>query len=406
MPRLPAALLTICVAMPVLAASPQSAPLTPIRTQAELQRYLHIAPIQDTPLAPLPPASRKRFLAQMQFTPHGVYFSSDSEPDAELTYPQIVRLYALFGQKPPSDNMGVTPAQQQRFERERIEDARRRGCVPAQCPESEVEKHFDEQSAIKPDFTLPDAQRFAAEKRDYDRLFGGFFRASNTLHSLGNPDLRLLTRALRMALYAAPDAEHVAQLRRLLQEIQGRGMTEDADFETLYAAEIGTRQFTEAAMLHKEHPGMHVAELPTFVPESVSENGQPTVLSIDTHSSTMRRQAIDLGGPLRIVIIVGCHFSEDAAHAIEADAQLRSLFAQHTIWLANPAEQIGDVSAWNRQFPDFPMHVAWSQDEWSMLPNWGMPTYYVYRNGQLVKQFSGWLGIAKLKQSLREAGAL
>jgi hypothetical protein len=405
MSRLPAALFAVCLAMPVLAASTQSALLTPIRTQAELQRYLRETPIQNTPLGALPPASRKRFISELAFRPHGIGINF-GEPVAELTHPQIVQLYALFGQPPPFDDMGPTPAQQQQRKLERIEDARRRGCVPAQCPESEVEKRFDEQSALKPDFTLPDAQRFAADKHNYDRLFGGFSRDPNALHNLGDPDLRLLTRALHLALYAVPDAEHVTQLRQVLDEMQRRGMTADADFEDLYAAEIGTRQFAEAAALRKEHPGMHVTALPTFVPGQAPKKGLPTALSVDVLSNTMHRQAFDLGEPLRIVVIAGCHFSQDAAHAIEGDAQLHPLFAQHSIWLAMPSEQIGDVSAWNQQFPDMPMHVAWSQDEWSMLPSWGMPTYYVYRHGQLVKQFTGWFDTAKLKQSLHEAGAL
>jgi hypothetical protein len=33
-----------------------------------------------------------------------------------------------------------------------------------------------------------------------------------------------------------------------------------------------------------------------------------------------------------------------------------------------------------------------------------MPSYYVFRHGRLARRFSGWLGVDKLKQSLREAG--
>lgn len=403
MPRLPAILLGVCLATSAMGTSPPAPAL--IHSQAELQRYLRETPIQATPLAALPPTSRKRFLEQLQFGPHGVGINY-GEPVAELTHPQIVQLYALFGQPPPSSDMGLTPAQQRQRALERLEDAKRRGCAPAKCPETEVEQRFDQLNAVKPYFSMPDAQRFAAEKRDYDRLFDGFFRGPDTLRNLGAPDLRLLMRALHFALYAVPDTGHVVQLQRVLQEMQRRGMTGDADFEDLYAAEIGARQLAEAAVLRKEHPGMRAGVLPTFVPDRDPEHGLPTALSVDAGTDTMRRQAFDLGGPLRIVVIAGCHFSEDAARAIEGDAQLRPLFAQHSIWLAMPAQPIEDVSAWNRQFPDFPMHVAWSQDEWSMLPSWAMPTYYVYRNGRLVKQFSGWLGMDKLRQSLHEAGAL
>jgi hypothetical protein len=79
---------------------------------------------------------------------------------------------------------------------------------------------------------------------------------------------------------------------------------------------------------------------------------------VDEDTDTMRRQAFDLGGPLRIGVIAGCHFSEDAVRAIEGDAQLRPLFAQHSIWLAMPSQPIEDLSAWDRQFPGLRMHVA------------------------------------------------
>lgn len=399
--RFAAALLAACLAMPAVAASNDS---TPIRTPAELQRYLRETLIQFTPLAPLPPASRKRFLGQLAFRAHGVDIDY-GELAAELTSPQIARLVALFGQTAPA-GFGLTPAQQQRRVLERAADAKRRGCVPAQCPESEVEQRFDALSAIKPRLALPDVQRFAAEQRDYDRLFGDFFRAPDSLRSQSDPDLRLLVRALQTALYAMPDAAHAAQLQRVLGEMQRRGMTEDADFEALYAAEVGIRRFAAAATLRKQHPGMQVATLPRFVPEPAPERDRPTVLSVDASSDTMRRQAIDLNGALRIVVIAGCHFSEDAARAIHADATLRPLFAQHAIWLAAPSERISEVSAWNRQFPDSSMHIAWNRQEWSMLPSWAMPTWYVYRGGRLAGQFAGWLGTSALKQSLREAGAL
>lgn len=76
-----------------------------------------------------------------------------------------------------------------------------------------------------------------------------------------------------------------------------------------------------------------------------------------------------------------------------------------TLMEAAPSQRIEQVVDWNREFRDLPMHVAWNQDEWSVLPDWGMPTYYVFRHGRLARRFSGWLGITRLKQSLREAGA-
>jgi hypothetical protein len=403
--RLPYALALAGLAAYV-AAMPSPAADRPIRSRAALERYLHETPVQATPLAPLPPASRRRFLAQLNFGPRGIDINLD-EPSAELTHAQTVQLFALFGQEELAEELqlGLTPTQKAQRDREREEDSRRRGCLPEQCPESEIERLYDQLNAIEPHASLPDAQRFAAEKRDYDRLFARF-QKPDRLRELGAPDLRLLARAVRRVLYAAPDPDHVAQLRDDLAEMQRRGMTDDEDFVDLYHAQIGARQFEAAAALRVQHPRMGVPALPAFVPGPTPPAGLPTALSVDAQSGTMRRKGIDLSGPLKIVVIAGCHFSEDAARAIADDAQLRDLFAHHSLWLAGPSQEIGNVADWNRQFGDFPMHVAWRQQEWSMLPNWSMPTYYVFRDGKLEGQFSGWSGIAELRQSLSEVGVL
>jgi hypothetical protein len=396
---------TVCLAAFPVATSLQAAGPT-IRSQAELEHYLRDTPMEATPLAPLPPAARRRFLAQLRFGPHGVDIGL-GEPEAWLTRSQVARLFALFGQQALAEGLelGLTPAQKARRDREREADARRRGCIPDRCSESEIERRFDQLIAAEPHTSLSDAQRFAAEKQDYDRLFARFQRIDR-LRELSAPDLRLLVRALQQTLYVVPDAGHVAQLRGDLTEMQRRGMTGDEDFIGLYQAEIGIRQFDQAAALLRQHPAMGAPALPAFQSGSALPAGVPTALDVDRKTDTMRRRAIDLDGPMKIVVIAGCHSSEDAARAIEGDADLRALFARHSIWLAAPSQRIEQVVDWNREFHDLPMHVAWNRDEWSVLPDWSMPTYYVFRHGRVAKRFTGWLGIARLKQSLREAGAL
>lgn len=404
MPRILIALLLATLGWAAQAAPASSDRLLPIRSEAALQRYLREVPTAATPLASLPPASRKRFLAQLEFRPGGVDINY-GEPAAELTSPQIAALYALFGQPAPT-GIGLTAGQQRQRQRERAADARRRGCVPARCPESAIEQRFATFSARKPDFAMPDAQRFAAEKRDYDHLFGGFFDPPDALQAAGDADLRLLARALHSTLYAVPDTRHVRQLEQVLRAMQRRRMTDDDDFKPLYAALVALRRFSDADALRREHPGMQAPGLPAFVATPTPRAGIPTVLDVDASALSMRRQAIDLDDGMRIVVIAGCHFSEDAARAIAGDSQLHALFVEHAIWLAAPTESFDDVAAWNRQFPAMPMRIAWNHDEWSMLPSWAMPTYYVYRNGKPTGRFAGWLGVDRLRQSLHEAGAL
>ena len=151
---------------------------------------------------------------------------------------------------------------------------------------------------------------------------------------------------------------------------------------------------------------MRITDAPTLIEGTTSPGNLPTALSVDVAAHTMKRDAFDLSTPLRIVVVASCHFSQDAARAIEADSRLRPLFVRHAVWLAGENETFGEVEEWNKAFPDQPIHIAWKDSEWSMLDSWGMPTFYVFRHGRLAGKFIGWHGLESLRQSLKKAGAL
>ncbi|MGC1548560.1 MAG: hypothetical protein WA777_08520 [Rhodanobacter sp.] len=323
----------------------------------------------------------------------------------ELTQAQVAELYTLFGAEQVVKGVGLTPAEQAIRQRERAEDAKTRDCAIKTCPESEIEQNYDELVLQKEDSSLPDAERFARHNQQYDRLFAKY-QQPDSLRSVSSPDLRLLKRAVESTVFVLPDAAHVAQLQMVLAEMQRRGMAEDNDYASLYRALISTRQFAEAKTLAQQHPGMDAGTFPAFSQSKTLPQGWPTALTLDKQSQAMSRAAFDLSSPLRIVVVADCHFSQDAARAIEADAQLNPLFAQHAIWLASQEEPFDSAIDWNRKFPDQPIHIAWQNSEWPMLDSWAMPTFYVFHDGKLTKKFNGWNDLKTLKQSLREAGAL
>ena len=222
------ALLVLALAMPVKAET--TATHTPITSKAELDRYLRDTPSGSSPLDRLSPGARRRFLAELTFSPQWVGVPYE-EPAAELTQPQIEAIFALFGQQSPP-GIGLTPEEKSRRDQERAADAKVRGCAPADCPESEIEHRYDSLVTTKADFTLPDVQRFAVETRHYDQLFAEY-QTADRLHALSAPDLRLLQRATHTALYALADPAHTAQLRLDLDEMQRRGMLQDKDYERL-----------------------------------------------------------------------------------------------------------------------------------------------------------------------------
>lgn len=397
----------LLLALPALwlSAAPAMAGQAPLNSKAELAHYLRDTPTGTSPLDQLSPGGRKRFLAQLVFGERGLAGLSLDDPQNELTHPQIVRLLALFGAESYADGKGVTPQRQAQLARERAADAAARGCTIKTCPESQIEQRYDELVTWKPGSSLPDAERFARIGQHYDRLFASD-QSPEHMHSVSPPDLRLLKRAADRAVFYLPDKTHIAQLQGNLAEMQRRNMTEDTDYQGLYKALVASRQFATAATLARQHPGMDVATVPTLRKGAPLPQGWPTALTTSDQGRAMTREAFDLSTPLRIVVVASCHFSRDTARAIASDSQLRPLFANHAVWLASQNESFRAVADWNREFRDQPIHVAWQNSEWSMLDSWAMPTFYIFRNGRLIRKFSGWHGLPTLKQSLREADVL
>lgn len=403
MNRVQLAVLVLCLSPACIVVASSTAP-APITSRAALARYLHDTQPGTSPLDDLSLGGRKRFLAQLDFGPHGLRGMSLEDPANELTRPQIVQLLALFGAQSHAVD-GLTPAEQSRRNHERTQDAASRGCAVDTCGESMLERRYDEFVLQETVPSPSPAERSTWVERRYDRLFGDA-QTPESLRLASHTDLRLLKRAAEAVVFHAPSPTHIAQLRMDLAEMHRRGMASDKDYARLHQALITGRDFDAANTLARHHPEMGIPVIPTFRRAASPPPGQPTALTVDARTGTMARQSFDLSAPLRIVVVASCHFSRDAARAIRADAQLRSLFAGNAIWLASQNEQLDAVSDWNREFPDQPIHIAWHDSEWSMLDSWAMPTFYLFRHGQLVTKFSGWKDVDTLKQSLREGGVL
>lgn len=397
----------VCIlSAPAAFAFDQNAVRTPITSRAQLDHYLKTVPPGTSPLDKFSPGARKRFLAELEFGSHGLTSVPVAEPAHELTHPQVVALFSLFGVEKYAQGLGLAPTERAHRQHERVATAKARGCKVDACPETAIEKAFD-QLVLHADIgssSLP--ERAAAIAHAYDRLFTRYQEPSS-LPNVDAPDLRLLKRAVENVLFYAPDAAHIGQLRDDLAEMHKRSMGTDESYTKLYRALVATRQFRQARALAQNHPGMSVAPLPVFHEPSHLPPGRPTALSLGGDGKNMTRQAFDLDTPLRIVIVASCHFSKDAARAIKQDPQLQPLFAGHAIWLADQSEPIANVEDWNREFPHQPIHVAWQNSEWPKLDSWNMPTFYIFRHGKLVDQWHGWpadTGMQTLRRHLREDG--
>jgi len=109
---------------------------------------------------------------------------------------------------------------------------------------------------------------------------------------------------------------------------------------------------------------------------------------------TLVRRTVTLDPHAQVVVIAGCHFSKDAAEAIETDPVLRPLFSRNTAWITpageNPADP--DLARWNRDHPLAALRTAYRESEWPAIDTWNMPTFYFLRDGRVVAKVVGWQG--------------
>jgi hypothetical protein len=115
------------------------------------------------------------------------------------------------------------------------------------------------------------------------------------------------------------------------------------------------------------------------------------VWRVDGSGRKLTRAVVDLA-PLQIVVTASCHFSKDAARDITADALLGPVFEKRAQWLvpAPGSESIDAVRLWNTELPRALVAMIYDREEWSLLPHWNMPTFFIVREGKVIDAESGW----------------
>ncbi|HEX5340391.1 MAG TPA: hypothetical protein VFX47_05880 [Gammaproteobacteria bacterium] len=379
-------------ALATTAANPQAThSLLPIRSEADLQRYMQTTPHGQSPLYLLPSGARKRFLSSLKFRQHGIGGFSFDDLQVYLTSAQIREVLALFG----PDTLSYAQMIQ----------GRKTSLTPAErdAPESVLERKFDALYIASVRSAPAKMKQITAAR--YDAQFPAF-QTTAAIHELDNNDLDLLYRAVDMATFALPDTRHLDDMRRDLVELRQRGLATPSRISMYYSQLIAARELETARALIRTYPEAGLVALPPVQQAGNLTPGAPTVLRLSEDGHHLWHEAISLKVPLRIVVVAGCHFSVDAARAIHADSALNKLFSQHAVWLEDQAQSPAATQDWNREFPDQPIYVAWENSQWSMLDDWLIPTFYVFRHGKLVQEWSGWgdSGMKTLRQKLAAAG--
>jgi hypothetical protein len=370
----------LLLACHAVAAAPNTLPV-PIRTPDDLRRYL--ADMDGpSPLDEMPLGARHRFLAGVTFGRGGVGGFSTEELNDTLTSAQIRPVLALFDLEEYAGMLEGLPRQRDP-----------RGFL------SEFEHRFD-------------AFHAAANAEDSELVIGTYRLLTQGIDpallalSLDPYDRALLYGALLKMLeidLAGPDS---GDARQLLEAMHESGEATRMHVSRLFAVLTARRDFTGAHMLANMFPTAALPQLPILEPVTAQLVGN-SVLHVGPDGKRMSRASIDIERGLQIVVVAGCHFARDAADAIGTDPALDLLFNEYSTWLAPSSESLAAAADWNRQFPNRPILIAWSDSDWPQVTSWAMPTFLVFRDGVLLRSWSGWpadTGMATLRAELSAAG--
>jgi hypothetical protein len=372
--------LLLSLAACALSAAASPAP-TPIRTAGDLQQHLADADTRS-PLDAMPLGARQRFLASLSFGIEGVGGFSSADLNDTLTSEQILALLALFELESYAGMLEGLP--HQRAPREFL---------------SPFEHRFDAFDAVASNndtHAVVDA---------YQVLLAGSDPAV-LAQSLDAYDRALLYRAMLRVLEVDGPAAIAHDARQLLDAMRSAGEATRTQVRYLFDALVMQRDFDAAGKLAGVFPEATLPALPSYTLPTAQREGNAALL-ISPDGTQMNRVAVDIERGLQILVVAGCHFAHDAALAIAADPALDRLFNEHSTWLAPSGQSLAAAADWNREFPQRPILIAWTTADWPQVTSWAMPTFLVFRDGVLLRSWSGWpadTGMATLRAELAAAG--
>ena len=258
-----------------------------------------------------------------------------------------------------------------------------------------IERQLEQMQALDQKLTDSDPERDSVRNHgvtEFYRTRFASYQAPEKLADTSDGDLIALMRAAQTAAYYSHDDAILDDAMVDLSLIEKRGKASAADFGETYRLLIGNRRFDEAQKFLDKHPALHETPPPTLLDLRPDWRGASEMRIGDR--KTLVWMPVDLEKVPRILVIGHplCHFTQNAARAIEADPKLKALFAQQSKWLA-PQDGTTDFDLfrqWNAQHPGEQMTIAYRAADFPQIDNWATPTFYFIDRGRVVSRVTGW----------------
>lgn len=272
-----------------------------------------------------------------------------------------------------------------------------------------IEKSTDSQS--NDDYVAHEYQRFFSQ-----------YQNQKAIRHLSRTDLKSLFKAtITVVMHNPQSGLYQSDMARVFGELERRRIAGPWADQWRYELLIESRRFQEAHRFALKHPKAKLQPLPKITQNGPLPKGAPTELMIKTGKREIVRRPVDIKRGTRIVVVVSpfCHFARHGLSAVNADPVLRNVFMKHAIWLApdTPPLAFNAYQRWDLQHPKEQIEITYSDREWSMISDWGTPTFYFFKNGKLVTELIGWFSkpdpkypkggsISSIKTALKKIGLL
>jgi hypothetical protein len=391
----------LCAIASLASADPtESVDATPfIATRDQL--YAHLAAHPDSPIGALSPGARERFLISLHFNEKGLAGFDYNDIADELSDEQIRALLSSFGHQEYA-SVAKSRAQQVRSDERASKD---------NGISTRERQYNDFYLAKEIDDTVDTEMRKQRLGARFDAKLSALYSKGGLRLASGH-ELRLLQGAALEVAQTTHLPRHVAAFEHVFAERTRRKLVSSDDVRSLRNLYLTRHQFKEANALALAHPGAALPPLPQFEDPIGAAAGRATVWRMDEAGQRLTRAAVDLA-PLQIIVAAACNKSKNAARDISRDELLGPVFAQHAQWLvlAPGQESIDAARDWNRELPHTPVAMIYDREEWSALPHWRMPTFFIMRDGKVIDSTIGWAtGVAEYRDqliaTLRRSGLL
>ena len=260
---------------------------------------------------------------------------------------------------------------------------------PALAQDGDIAQRAQRVKQLADMWPRPDDLAYAINmRREYEANFSQI-NGADDLRAASDANLALHWQAVSSTAFYSADGGVADAAVRVHAELERRGVADAKATDRVFNALLKARRFDAARDFAARHPDANLAAVPQFIDTDTGDMASAWQFSAD--GSKAKRIGIDLT-PLQIIVVAGCHFSEDAAREIAIDPLLGPVFSRHARWLSRQpgGEKLDALAEWNRNHPHAPMLAIHDRSEWALISEWVMPTFAIVKDGKVIDSTKGW----------------